>query len=208
MRCQPSNQMFDVDWLPHPASWPNSSSFHPDALETHTGNLMKLVPGTEEGVVIFSRPAGGEVTSDFSPVWSRISSRVQSQTCFSPFTPSLRNYIWTLSSSPRLLRGCWGGVREAGSGGGAGLEVLSHPGFQLSWKSRGPNYEVRKTWQLHLFIPFCPNIQAKRVSQCFPANMCPCWEWWGTQGEHTLFCGPQLNVPYDHCHVAFHIFSL
>lgn len=119
MRCQPSNQMFDVDWLPHPASWPNSSSFHPDVLETHTESLMKVVQHRGRGGNILVSCRGRSYLW-FSPVGSHISSGFQSQTCSFPFIPSLRNHIWTLSSSLRLLRGCWRGVREVGSGGGGG----------------------------------------------------------------------------------------
>lgn len=68
MKYQPSNQMCDMDWVPYPASLVNSSSFHPDVLESSTENLMKLAWCTEEGAIIFWCPAGGEITSNFSTV--------------------------------------------------------------------------------------------------------------------------------------------
>lgn len=95
-----ANQMCDKDWVPHPASWLNSSYFHPDVLETSTENLMKLVQCTEEGATIFWCPAGGEITSNFSTVGLvHTFQQTPEQDLFSPFMPPVLNHSWTLSSS-------------------------------------------------------------------------------------------------------------
>lgn len=66
---------------------------------------MKLIQHTEEGAVIFWCPAGGEVTSDFSPVCSRLIADSKA------FPSPLLNHFWTLSNSALRLMGragVWG----------------------------------------------------------------------------------------------------
>lgn len=104
MKCQPSHQMFDIDWFLHPASWPNSSSFHPDVLEAHAGNWRKLVQAHRaRGSDIFVSCRGR------SSLWfpsGHTSQQTPEPDLFLSLPPSLLNHIWTLPNS--LSRDFWG----------------------------------------------------------------------------------------------------
>ena len=90
--------MFDMDWLPHPASWPSSSSFPPDVLVTVTENLLKLVQCRGRGSNILVSCRGRSYLWFFSSQFTH-SSKLQSQPCSSPFTPPGLNHICSLSRS-------------------------------------------------------------------------------------------------------------